>query len=279
MQSCKKPYETVPGQARPRFVDPLGNLCQPKADLSEVCGWVEVALTLASLLAVPAITRNRNARVASKSSVHPGGLGAPPPSPLSAVYARCRKANLEWGMICGVFTIPQGYKFLLNFTFEIHTRHPSNSSLPQLPASFGLLLGSSLFLRCSCSILPSLRCTAERQVLSVSPGKTWRRGALGPVQPILLLAIFRSRKLPFPFTPLTTAPIYTLTASKISTIHRAHHLKVHLSPQLLQLRYAQVASLSTLFFCTINWRCIASNAFTQTLPCTSAQRLFAFGLS
>src|SRR5271154_4361050 len=143
MQSCIKPYKTVPGQARLRFVDPLDSLCQPKADLSEVCGWGEVTLTLASLLAVPAITRNGNARVASKSSVHPGGLGTASPP---AVYARYRKANLERGMICGVFTIPQGYKFLLNFTFEIHTRHPSNSSLPQLPASFGLPLGSSLFL-------------------------------------------------------------------------------------------------------------------------------------
>jgi hypothetical protein len=49
-------------------------------------------------------------------------------------------------MICGVFTIPQGYKVSLNFPFEIHTRHPSNFSLSQLPASFGLPLGSSLFL-------------------------------------------------------------------------------------------------------------------------------------
>jgi hypothetical protein len=103
-----------------------------------------VALALASFLAVIAITRNGNARVASKSSVHSGGLGTLPPPP--AVYAHCRKANLGRGMICGVFTIPQGYIFSLNFTFEIHTRHLSNFSLPQLPASFGLPLGSSLFL-------------------------------------------------------------------------------------------------------------------------------------
>jgi hypothetical protein len=144
----------------------------------------------------------------------------------------------------------------LQILAHFHLRNSYSTSFEFLPSSTSCGLWTPTGVPAipstnSCSTLSkSMLHSRETSVLSKS-WKTVLKRCLKPALTNFAACHISLQSCPFPSTRLTITRIYTTETSRLSTIHRANHLKVHLSSQFLQLRCLQVAPPSS-SFCTIS---------------------------